>query len=288
MSFEELIDRLRDRFNSYWRSEKRSVKFFSRLAAFALFGAVLTTIAPTLADELSSDPVMLEPMTMSVESSTTTISEPESPTTTTSPEPSQSSERVISRPPMTPTSSAPLAESSESATVVELAEPLAIQPRYTVRVPTSGAIDPRAATYFLPHIFASQDDPEVLYTMICVRGGSGMRFDGKQKGVANNSSEGPEDGDGNSSEQIFGDQSGFLIISAATNRAINLLNSYQGLFISTTGGGLSGRSLTLDFVAVTKPVADPAFCGAARSGAVMTLRPLGLDLSTVKGGGKLK
>jgi hypothetical protein len=107
-----------------------------------------------------------------------------------------------------------------------------------------------------------------------------MRFDAMQKGVSSNSSEG--------SERIFGDQSGYLVISAETNRAVNLLNSYQGLFISTLGGGLSGRSLSLDFVAVTKPVADPAFCGAARSGATMTLRPLGLDLSTVKGGGKLK
>jgi hypothetical protein len=107
-----------------------------------------------------------------------------------------------------------------------------------------------------------------------------MRFDAMQKGVANNSAEG--------NEQIFGDLSGLVVISAENNRAVNLLNSYQGLFISSIGGGLSGRSLAIDFVAVTKPVANPAFCSAAKSGATMTLRPLGLDLSTVKGGGKLK
>lgn len=280
MSFDELVDRLRDRFFSYWRSEKRSVKLISRLLALTLFGAIISTIAPTLADELSTDPGMLEPVVQSVETSTTTITIEETATATPTASPSQSPEPLISRPPMTPTNPEPLAESGESATVEAAAEPLAIQPKYTVRVPPSGAIDPRAMTYFLPHIFASQDDPEVEYTMICVRGSAGMRFDAMQKGVASNSNEG--------SERLFGDQSGFVVISAETNRAINLLNSYQGLFISSLSGGLSGRSLSLDFVAVTKPVADPTFCGAARSGATMTLRPLGLDLSTVKGGGKLK
>lgn len=285
MSFDELIDRLRDRFFSYWRSEKRSVKLISRLLALTLFGAVISTIAPTLADELSSDPVMLEPVVQSVESTTTTITIPETVTATPTASPSQSPEPIISRPPMTPSSPEPLAESDESATVETAAEPLAIQPKYTVRVPQSGAIDPRATTYFLPHVFASQDDPEVEYTMICVRGSAGMRFDAMQKGIPNNTDS------GNSAagpERLFGDQSGYLVISAETNRAINILNSYQGLFIQSLSGGLSGRSLSLDFVAVTKPVADPAFCSAARSGATMTLRPLGLDLSTVKGGGKLK
>ena len=282
MSFDELIDRLKDRFFSYWRSDKRSIKVISRLLALALFGAVISTIAPTLADELSSDPGMLEPVVQSSESTTTTITIPETPTPTAgaSSEPSQSPEPLISRPPMTPREPEPLPESGESATADAAAAPLKIQPKYMVRVPQSGAIDPRAMNYFLPHIFASQDDPEVEFTMICVRGSAGMRFDAMQKGVPNNSTEG--------TERLYGDQSGFLVISAETNRAINLLNSYQGLFISSLSGGLSGRSLSLDFVAVTKPVADPAFCSAAQSGATMTLRPLGLDISTVKGGGKLK
>lgn len=280
MSFDELIYRLKDRFFSYWRSEKRSVKLLSRLLALTLFGAVISTIAPTLADELSTDPAMLEPVVQTVESTTTTITIPETPTASPTASPSQNPEPLISRPPMTPSSPEPLPESGESVTAEVAAEPLAIQPKYTVRVPPSGAIDPRATSYFLPHIFASQDDPEVEFTMICVRGSAGMRFDAMQKGVPSNSNEG--------SERLFGDLSGYLVISAETDRAVNLLNSYQGLFISSLNGGLSGRSLSLDFVAVTKPVADPAFCSAARSGATMTLRPLGLDLSTVKGGGKLK
>ena len=286
MSLDELINRLKDRFFSYWRSEKRSIKLISRLLALTLFGAIISTIAPTLADELSTDPTMQEPVVQSVETTTTTtITIEETVTATPSASLSESPEPVVSRPPVNASNPEPLPESGESSTADAQGQPLAIQPKYTVRVPPSGAIDPRATTYFLPHIFASQDDPEVEFTMICVRGSAGMRFDAMQKGVPNNTNPGNSN---EGREQLFGDQSGFLVISAETNRAINVLNSYQGLFISSLNGGLSGRSLALDFVAVTKPVADPAFCSAARSGATMTLRPLGLDLSTVKGGGKLK
>ena len=279
MSMDELIDRLRYRFNEYWHSEKRSVKLISRALAFTLFAAVISTIAPTLADELSSDPAMLEPVVQTQESSTVTIL-PETPTATPSPSATFSPEAVVSRPPVVQSSQSPLPESTESATADGPGVPFEIQPKYVVKVPVSGAIDPRATTYFLPHIYAATSDPEVQYSMVCISGTSGMKFDALQKGVANTLEEG--------SELISGDQTGVVVISAETNRLVNLINSYNGLFISTWSGGLSGRSLTLRFVAVTKPVVDPAFCSAAKSGAVMTLRPLGLDLSTVKGGGKLK
>jgi hypothetical protein len=276
---DELIDRLRYRFNDYWHSEKRSVKIISRLLAFTLFAAVLSTIAPTLADELSSDPQMLEPVVQVEESSTVTIS-PETPTASPSPTATFTPEAVVSRPPVAQSSESPLAESTESATAEGPGVPFEIQPKYVVKVPASGAIDPRATTYFLPHIYAATNDPDVEFTMVCINGTSGMKFDALQKGSPNNADEG--------NELVFGDQTGLVILSAETNRLINLINSYNGIFISTWSGGLSGRSLTLRFIAVTKPVADPTYCSAAKSGAVMTLRPLGLDLSTVKGGGTLK
>ena len=278
MSFEELSYRLRNRFNEYWHSEKRSVKVISRLLAFTLFAAVISTIAPTLADELSSSPQMLEPVVQTTDSNTLTITE----TVTASPVPTATftPDPVISRPPVANPSESPLPESTDSATAEGPGIPLEIQPKYIVKVPPTGAIDPRAEKYFLPHIYASVSDPDVEFSMVCINGTSGMKFDVLQKGAANNADEG--------NELIYGDQTGLVILSAETNRLVNLVNSYNGLFISTWSGGLSGRSLTLRFVAVTKPVVDPTFCSAAKSGAVMTLRPLGLELSTVKGGGTLK
>jgi hypothetical protein len=277
MSFEELVDRLRYRFNDYWHSEKRSVKLISRALAFTLFAAVVSTIAPTLADELSSDPAMLEPVAPSVQTSTVTISE--TPTATPSADPTFTPEPVVSRPPIATPSESPLVESTESATAELPGVPLETQTAYVVKAPSSVAVDPRALNRFMPHIYAATADPKAQHTMVCISG-AGLRFDVKQKNAASNQVEG--------SELIYGDLSGLVIVSAETARAIELVNSYQGLFMSSTGGGIAGRSLTLRFVAVTKPVVDPAFCGAARSGAITTLRALALDLSTVKGGGKLK
>jgi hypothetical protein len=39
---------------------------------------------------------------------------------------------------------------------------------------------------------------------------------------------------------------------------------------------------------MTSPVVKSEFCSRAQSGVITTIRALGLDLSTVKGGGKLK
>ena len=278
MSMDELIFRLKDRFNEFWHSEKKSVKVLSRLMAFTLFAAVISTIAPTLADELATSPQMLEPVAQVQETNTVTVVE--TVTASAAPTASFTPEPVVSRPPVTQSSEAPLPESSDSATAEGPGVPLEVQPKYIVKVPPTGAIDPRASKYFLPHIYAAADDPEVQYSMVCINGTSGMKFDALHKGSPDNSDEG--------NELFMGDQTGLLLISAETNRLVNLINSYNGLFISTWSGGLSGRTLTLRFVAVTKPVVDPAHCSAAQSGAVMTLRPLGLSLSTVKGGGKLK
>ena len=278
MSIDELLDRLRYRFNEYWHSEKRSVKLISRALALTLFAAVISTIAPTLADELSSDPAMLEPV---VQSSTAPVAPvaSETPTASASPRPTFSPEPIVSRPAVATPSESPFVESSETSTAELPGVPLETQTAYVVKAPSSIAVDPRALNRFLPHIYATTPDRQVQYTMVCVSG-AGLRFDAKQKGAANNQVEGDE--------LIAGDLSGQVIISAETSRAIELLNSYQGLFMSSTGGGIAGRSLTIRFVAVTKPVADAQYCGVARSGAVTTLRALGLDQSTTKGGGKLK
>ncbi len=275
MSFEELIDRLKYRLHGYFHSEKKSVKYLARLLAFSMFAALISTIAPTLADELSSDPSMLQPVATSTESSTITVGETS--TASPTPDPTFSPEAQITRPAISVNSASPLPESSESSTAQGPGVPLEVQPAYILRIPSNSPIDPRATSHFATHIYASQ--PDVEFTMACISG-PGMTFDVKVKKAADNSPEGDE--------IITGDLSGNLIISATTNRVVNLINSYNALFVSSTGGGLAGRSLTYRFVAVTKPVADPEFCSAARSGAVTTFRALQLGLSTVKGGGKLK
>lgn len=278
MSIDELVDRLRYRFNDYWHSEKRSVKLISRALALTLFAAVVSTIAPTLADELSSDPAMLEPVSQS-SPSTTTVATSETPTASPSATPTFTPEPIVSRPAIATPTESPFLESSDTATADMPGVPLETQTAYIVKAPSTIAVDPRALNRFAPHIYVANPNPEIRYTMVCISG-AGLRFDVKQKGAAQNQIEGDE--------LITGDLSGLVLVSAETARAIELVNSYQGLFISSIGGGISGRSLTFRFLAVSKPVVDPSYCGAARSGAITTIRPLGLDQSTVKGGGRLK
>ena len=277
MSMDELIYRLKDRFNEFWHSEKRSVKAFSRFMAFTLFAAVISTIAPTLADELATSPEMQQPAPASAPVLLTEIIE--TPTPTATPTATFTPEPEISRPVIPVSSENPHIESSESTTAELPGVPLETQTAYLVKAPATIAVDPRALNRFMPHIYISNPDPDVVYTMVCVSG-VGLTFDVKQKGVANNQSEGVE--------LISGDLSGQVLISASTGRAIELLNSYQGLFATSSKGGISGRSITMRFVAVSKPVVDPTYCGYARSGALTSMRALALDQSTVKGGGKLK
>ncbi|MFM1951861.1 MAG: hypothetical protein RJA33_655 [Actinomycetota bacterium] len=280
MSFEELIDRLKYRLDGYFHSEKRAVKALSRLLAFTLFAAIITTVVPTLADELSSDPSLLEPVASApAESSTVTVGDSATASASPSANPTFSPEPEISRPAVANPSSSALPESSDSATANGPGVPLEDQPKYILKIPASGGIDPRAATYFLPQIYAASQDPDTEFTMACISG-TGVSLDAKVKKVANNATEGDL--------LVSGDQSGQIILAGSTNKVVNAINGSGGLFINSLGGGLAGRSLTFRFVAVTKPVVDPTFCSAARSGSILTLRALGLDLSTVKGSGKLK
>jgi hypothetical protein len=275
MSFEEFIERLKARISAFFNSENKFVRLAARLGSLALFAVVVSTIAPTIADELNtSPPEVVQPAEPAPAPTPTTTEVEATPTPSASPTP----EAEITRPAIASTSPTPLAESGESVTVKdEPPAPLEIQPKYILRIPNSVAVDPRARSYYLPHIYAAADGAQ--FTMACISG-AGVTFDSRNKQSSQNSDEGKD--------QIMGDQSGFLLISSSTARVVNLINSYTGLLVSSANGGLANKALTMRFVAVTAPVVDPTFCSAAQSSAVTAFRPLGLEQSTVKGGGKLK
>jgi hypothetical protein len=275
MSFEEFIERLKARISAFFNSENKFVRLAARLGSLVLFAVVVSTIAPTIADELSSSPEVVQQTAQPAPAPAPSPTEVEAtPTPSASPTP----EAQITRPAIASTSPTPLAESSESVTVKdEPPAPLEIQPKYVLRIPNSVAVDPRARSYYLPHIYAAADGAQ--FTMACISG-AGVTFDSRNKQSSQNSDEGKD--------LVMGDQSGFLLISSTTARVVNLINSYTGLLVSSANGGLANKALTMRFVAVTAPVVDPTFCSAAKSSAATAFRPLGLEQSTVKGGGKLK
>lgn len=276
MSFEEFIERLKARISDFFNSENKFVRLAARLGSLALFAVVVSTIAPTIADELSSSSEIVQPAQQAPAPTPTPTEVEVTPTPTPSASPTPEAE--ITRPAIASTSPTPLAESGETVTVKdEPPAPLEIQPKYVLRIPNSVAVDPRARSYYLPQIYAAADGAE--FTMACISG-AGVTFDSREKQSSQNSDEGRD--------LIMGDQSGFLLISSTTARTVNLINSYTGLLVSSANGGLANKALTMRFVAVTAPVVDPTFCSAAQSSASTAFRPLGLEQSTVKGGGKLK
>ncbi len=276
MSFDEFIYRLKSRFASYFNSENKFIRLASRLASLAIFAAVISTIAPTIADELSSSSDIVETSQPAPAIEPTEAAPSESPAPSETP--TQEPEAQIDRPEIANSSPSALAEPSDSATVTEVvAQPLENQPRYTLRIPQSVAVDPRAKSYYLAHIYASADSAP--YTLACISG-AGLSFDIRSKLTAQNSDEGKD--------LISGDQSGFLLISGSTARVVNLINSQAGLMISSTAGSLPNKVATMRFIALTAPSIDPTFCSAARSSANTAIRPLGLEQSTIKGGGRLK
>jgi hypothetical protein len=275
MSFEEFIERLKARISAFFNSENKFVRLAARLGSLVLFAVVVSTIAPTIADELNtSPPEVVQPAEPAPAPTPTTTEVEATPTPSASPTP----EAEITRPAIASTSPTPLAESGETVTVKdEPPAPLEIQPKYVLRIPNSVAVDPRARSYYLPHIYAAADGAQ--FTMACISG-AGITFDSRNKQSSQNSDEGKD--------LVMGDQSGLLLISSTTARVVNLINSYTGLLVSSANGGLANKALTMRFVAVTAPVVDPTFCSAAKSSAATAFRPLGLEQSTVKGGGKLK
>ena len=278
MSFDEFYFRLKERIKAPFYSSKRFVRFSARLISFGLFAVAISTLAPTLADELAGSPEMIEPAPAV---SPTAIPEPVA-SASASPTPESSAsptaEPEIIRPTIEVTAPAPLPEGSDSATVVEAPPaPLEVQPAYTLRIPRSVSVDPRAKSYLFPHIYAATGDSSHA-TMVCISGA--VSFDTRNKQSSQNADEG--------SDLISGDRSNFLMISASTARVVNLINSWQGLLVFSPNSGIANQSITFQFVAVTKPVIDPAFCGAARSATSTVIRPLGLGQSTVKGTGTLK
>jgi hypothetical protein len=61
MSFEEFIERLKARISAFFNSENKFVRLVARLGSLALFAVVVSTIAPTIADELGSPAEIVQP-----------------------------------------------------------------------------------------------------------------------------------------------------------------------------------------------------------------------------------
>jgi len=274
---EDFWFRFRRSFHDLFYGERTSVRIFSRLVLLTFVAGLIATVAPSVADVLTQDdpgPVStyVEPTPEPAVDASTAASP--------SPEASPTETATVQSPEPTPEYSVAPA-SSDTATVepiIEADAPLKPQPNYTIKIPDTFAIDPRANSYFIPSIYLSGSE----FTLVCING-NGINFDLANKRISDDRSD-------TNTVMVLGDGGPNLRIAGRTAEVLSVINSGGGLFAFTNNGGLRDRNGFVSVVATNKATIDSAFCGKASSANTkgLAFRGLGLQVDTKKGSGRLK
>lgn len=276
-----LLDRLWDRSRIYFYSDKTLIKITSRLLFSSLLATFLVFISNAIADEITpsinseeiaiQDEPTVQPPSEPTMIPTDPLDTEPTPDPSVNPNPEDSSTATIS-----PSASA-------EPEIVYLPE---IQPSMRIFMPTSIGIDPRARTSFLPRINFSGSN----FVIACLYG-NGIKIDAgilhtiDDRQVPERKGSQPAIFD---TFEVLGDRTSNLIIAGQQNQVINFLNSGNGLFVYTSGPGISGRSVSLVLTGLLEPKLKPEFCGAAKSSAYSVFRTIGIEINTKSGEGKLK
>jgi hypothetical protein len=274
---EDFWFRFRRSSHDLFYGERTSVRIFSRLVLLTFAAGLIATVAPSVADILTQDdpgPVStyVEPTPEPAADASTAASP--------SPEASPTETATVQSPEPTPEYSVAPA-SSDTATlepIIEADAPLKPQPNYTIKIPDTFAIDPRANSYFIPSIYLSGSE----FTLVCING-NGINFDLANKRISDDRSD-------TNTVMVLGDGGPNLRIAGRTAEVLSVINSGGGLFAFTNNGGLRDRNGFISVVATNKATIDSAFCGKASSANTkgLAFRGLGLQVDTKKGSGRLK
>jgi hypothetical protein len=266
------FERLKERYRDLMDRQSRLGRLAIRLSFLALVALFLSTVVPTMAQDLGSTPV-----TQQDPSTPTTPTGPTDPATpsdsATVPAPSDSPSPAPSDSPSPVALPSPLADSTTASP--EPVHALKDQPIYTSHVPALVNVDPRAVQMALPSIAFSGSK----YTLACISSDN-LRFDILGKRVPDPS---PSE-----SLLVAGDLSSQLRISGLNGDVANLINSIGGLTAYSTQGGIAGKSLYIRYVAMSGSATDLSFCAAAQSGSLTTFRALDLGISNAGGKVTLK
>jgi outer membrane biosynthesis protein TonB len=286
-----LLDKIIDTLHAFFYSQKRSVSVGSRLIAVTAVILTVTTVFPTLAEELL-------PPTEVVQTSTPPESEE------SSEEPVEEQTEQQNTESETPATPAPLTEEEKAKAEEErIAEeerkaeearvkPTASQPQIKFRFPQSIALDPRASVANLPQLSMTGGSVGLL----CLS--STGFIDISTKGSSNNFAVAPpvaksEDKESTAENaaavqanrnalQVDGDLTSFVRISGPLNQINELINSAGGLRITAPQGRVISSNLLASYVELTGSDLSPAFCSKASNQHLIAFRALGLQMDTVK------
>ena len=286
-----LLDRIIDSLHSLFYSQKRSVSVGSRFIAVAAVFFTVTTVFPTLAEEL------LPPAEV-VQTSTPPASEESSqePVAEQSEQPNTESETPATSAPLTDEEKAKAEEErkaeEEKKTEEARIKPTSSQPQIKFRFPQSIALDPRASVANLPQLSMTGG----LIGLLCLS--SNGVIDISSKGSANNFAVAPvvaksDDKDSSAENtaaaqanrnalQVAGDLTSFIRVSGTLNQINELINSAGGLRITASQGRVVSSNLMASYVELTGSDLSPAFCSKASNQHSIAFRALGLQMDTVK------
>jgi cytoskeletal protein RodZ len=230
------------------------------------FTFVIFQLAPTLANELTPSPnneVMTPPTS---ESSTQPSASPEPQgTSTPTPVPVPTEESTAPVPTSSPTPSPSTSASPPPITA------LANQ-SMQLRVPTSLLVDPRARTASISELFVS--GPQNL--LVCITSGS-LVSDVYLKNFS--------DSDFGAQTLVAGDRTSNLKVTGSADQVLAILNSAQGVRVSSPTATIATHNLNFRFVATSAPTLDAKLCekGSPANSRTLSFRELGLEIEMKKG-----
>ena len=283
-----LLDRIIDRAHALFYSQKRSVSVGSRIIAVTAAIVTVTTVFPTLAEEL------LPPTEVDQRSNL-----PSSDESLQDLDEKQSEQPISESKPTPPLTDEEKAKADEEKKAEEerkaeeaRVKPVLVQPQINFRFPQSVALDPRASVANLPQLSMIGGSVGLL----CLS--ANAVIDLSTKGVSNNIAVAPavansEDKDSTTEQagaelanrntlQVAGDLTSFVRISGTLNQITEVLNAAGGLRITSSQGRVASSNLVASYVELTGSDLSPAFCSKASNQQSIAFRALGLQMDTVK------
>ena len=280
-----LLDRIIDSLHALFYNKRRSVSLGSRFVAVTAALITVTTVFPTLAEDLVPPAEVVESSAPQTEPVVESSAEPVA---------SQSEPDAAPTPSESPT---PLTEEELKAEEERKAEEAKVkvapvQPRINFRFPNSIALDPRASMANLPQVAVLGGSMGLL----CLS--SNGVIDIYSKGFSNNTAvvqrvtQSESDATSKSDVappkpdkgalQVAGDLTNFVRISGSLYQINELINGMGGLRVMAAQGRAVSSNVTARYVELTGSDTSPEFCTKAANQRTIKFRALGLQMETVK------
>lgn len=243
------------------RIQRAFIGFFALL----LIAQVTRTIA---ADLVPSDPVAV------VDAPTAAPAPTDLPSPTDAPAPAPTPSEAAPAPTDAPTPT-DSAGPTPSATPTPVAPHAVSDQSMTIRVPAVINVDPRARSVYLPQIAAY--GPANL--LVCVSSGQ-VVFD-----IAGQNQSDPKLG-----TLVTGDLTSVIRAAGVGSTAVGAVNSSNGLRAISINQGISGKFITMSFVALSEPSINAALCaaGSASNTRTISIQSIGLNIDMAGGNVTLK